>query len=196
MFLSVALVFLKIFWTCFKHLLKCFLAFLILCMWCTISQHPALETPGHKHNCICSSTRQVGLIIRRIDIARTVSSLTSYLHILSGRKQMGEKARAGVSWFQKAKVKASHGLVTTVEAAEWPGLCGCRCELCLLTTRRNCLDLFPTQDPVSPFLASAWGIKVYLPMSNSVSAFPPVFGKFPLHWIKFCFDPGSINTGK
>lgn len=165
-------------------------------MWCTISQHPALETPGHKHNCICSSTRQVGLIIMSIDIARTVSALTSYPRILGGRKHTGEKARAGISWFQNAKVKASHGLVTTVEAGEWPGFCGCRRELRHLITRRNCLDLLPTQDPVSPFLATAWGIKVYLPMTNSVSAFPPVVGKFLLHWTKFCFDPRSIDTEK
>lgn len=112
------------------------------------------------------------------------------------RKHTAEKARAGISWFQNAKVKASHGLVTTVEAGEWPGFCGCRRELHPLTTRRNCLDLLPTQDPVFLFLATAWGIKVYLPMTNSVSAFSPVIGKFLLHWTKFCFDPRSIDTEK
>lgn len=89
-----------------------------------------------------------------IDIVRTVSALTSYPRILGGRKHTGEKARVGISWFQNAKVNASHGLVTTAEAGEWPGLCGCRRELCTLKTGRNCLGLFPTQDPVSPFLAS------------------------------------------
>lgn len=143
--------------------------------------------PRTQHNCVCSSTRQVGLIIMSI-----------YWHCPNSERFNLIPTHTRQQKTHRGESQGWRFLVPECQSQSKPWFSdysGGRWVAWTLDTGVNSVLWPPNTGSLSPSLPQheewkftcLWVIQFL---------FSPVVGKVPLQWTKFCFDPGSVDTGK